>query len=144
MDLVTLVAITYKIIKPILTGKIGKKIGGDFKDATEGTTLEIWEKVKPWFIETVGDEEKPNKSVRDLQEDENNEMAEEMIKSKLKVELYEKEALRKEIIGIIEAMPKGQREQANINIIGSQGVVTGGISNTGGDVQIGDKNINTK
>ena len=45
------------LIFPLLKLDSVKQIGKEFKDATDASIQEIWEKVKPIFIEEIEEEE---------------------------------------------------------------------------------------
>lgn len=137
MDLLTLANTVYSIAKPIFTSEVGRTITGDLKDAFNGTALELWEKISPLFIEVVNEEEKPNKAVKKIREDENDAGAERRIKGKIESALDENEDLKSQIEAILEkAKKEGNDEVKGIIIKNSEKFIIGGVS--GGTVIFGD------
>ncbi len=116
------------LIIPIVRLDAAQKIGADFKDATNGTVRELWEKVKPLFIEEY-------EELKTTPEDADAQTAAGM---KLKRVLEREEDLRKEVVGLVE---KAKEEKANtkVAIENSKNVIQGSSISVGGNFHLGDK-----
>jgi nucleoside phosphorylase len=118
------------LLFPLLKLDSVQQIGQEFKEATDSTILEIWEKVKPVFIEEIGAEDDPND-------------AQVAIRSSLRKELIKREPLKKELISLLrQAQEKNLINETTINISNSKNVVQGSTIKVKGDFHLGD-NINT-
>lgn len=136
MDLATLALSVYNFVKPVFTSKAAGQIAGDFKEATKGSMLKLWEKIKPWFII----EEKEIEELKDLKQKPEDKDFEEAFVSKLKAKLKKDEELQAELKAILTEMESGDDEKATIIIKNSKNVATGNFSNITGNITFGDKN----
>ena len=127
MELKILVKELFELIFPLLKMEAAQEIGSDFKDATNGTLRELWQKVKPWFIEEVAE----------LKADPKATYVEGAVQYKLKKELEGKAELQRELTGLLEAVNK-ERGSASITVSNSKNVVAGSTVTVGGDFRLGD------
>jgi len=115
------------LIMPIVKLDAVKEIGDDFKDATNGTVRELWEKVKPLFIEEY-------EELKKSPDDADSQTAAGM---KLKRELEKKEGLQREVAGLVEKVKEGN-SRSKVVIQQSKNVVQGSSISVGGDFRLGD------
>lgn len=121
-----------EFIFPILKMTSLKQIGAEFKEATNTTILEIWDKVKHLFIEET-EELRANPEDKEIEEEVFN-----ATKKKLRNALGSDDSLKKELENLLAKAEHQESTQGQINIIGSKNVVTGGNFNVSGDFRIGD------
>ncbi|HMQ48854.1 MAG TPA: 5'-methylthioadenosine/S-adenosylhomocysteine nucleosidase [Saprospiraceae bacterium] len=111
---------------PLLKLDSLQQIGQEFKQATDGTILEIWEKVKPIFIEEVDAEEEVDTSKG-------------AVSSSLRKKLEQDAPLKTELEALLKvAETKGTTPVNQVTIVGSKNVVQGSTISVGGDFRVGD------
>lgn len=137
MDLATLALSVYNFVKPVFTSKVAGKIAGDFKEATKGSMLKLWEKVKPWFIV----EEEETEELKDLKENPEDVDFQEAFVSKLKAKLKKDEELQAELKAILTEMESGDDEQAKNIFNQCYNFIAGNVH---GNVSFHGKNENEK
>lgn len=127
MDELTLAKKVYDLLSPTLKkNKVVKTIAEDFKEATNTSLLELWEKVKPIFIEEFEEDEKLSDDI----------LSPTVVERELK-KAFIKDSLLKESV---------QRSVATLDVpsspittIGKDNVInTGPISGNTGNVTIGN------
>ena len=91
-----LVSEVVSLLFPILKLDAIKDIGNEFKEATNNSIKEIWEKVRPIFIE-----EMEGLSKEELQNEETKIEIRGAIKSSLKNKLNQEESLRRELLKLV-------------------------------------------
>ena len=131
MELTTLAIVTFNLLYSVFTSKSGKIIRGEIADATNNTAIEVWEKIKPIFIEEdkkLLDEIKNNPEDVDYQEE---------FKLKIKRILRNNADLKNQIEEILKKSDQSMIQKYIIK--DSKNVVTGGIKNISGNIDIGDK-----
>lgn len=136
MDLATLALSVYNFVKPVFTSKVAGKIAGDFKEATKGSMLKLWEKVKPWFIIEEKDGEKETKELERVKKAPEDTDYQEAFINELKIQLKENPEIAKEIEAILTEMEKGDDEKAKIIIKHCKNVNAGTM---GDNAHVGDK-----
>jgi len=136
MDLGTLALSVYNFVKPVFTSKVAGKIAGDFKEATKGSMIKLWEKIKPWFIIEEKDGEKEKDQLQRVKKDPEKESYQEAFISELKIQLEENPEIAKEIEAILTEMEKGDDEKARIIIKHCKNVNAGTM---GDDAHVGDR-----
>lgn len=127
MELKPLVNQIMELLLPILKTEAGKEIGKDLTEATNTTIREIWEKVKPLFIEEF----------EEYKEDPDEDILTE-IRGKLRRSLKGNEVLQKELTELLKrskATPEGQTIIQN-----SKNVISGSNIQVSGDFNLGDTN----
>ncbi len=137
MDLATLALSVYNFVKPVFTSKAGEQIAGDFKEATKGSMLKLWEKIKHWFIV----EEKEIEELKDLKEKPEDKDFEEAFVSKLKAKLKKDEELQAELKAILTEMESGDDEKAKNIFNQCYNFIAGNVH---GNVNFHGKNENGK
>jgi DNA mismatch repair ATPase MutS len=103
------------ILFPLLKLDSIQQIGKEFKSATDQSIHELWEIVKPWFIEEIENGE-------DAME------AKGAIKSGLRKELAKNENLKKEVEKYIEQLDSTPKNKHSMSVTNSHGVIQGNIS----------------
>lgn len=131
MDIVTLSKSIFSTLLPFLKkSKSVEKITNDIKEAADTSLSELWNKVKPVFIEEF--EENENELSEDIEN-------EDVVGHVLKKSLKKDENFAIEISTILEKI-----SPSITNIVqDSQNVVQGNIS-AGGNVEIGDRTDNSQ
>ncbi|MEL6942206.1 MAG: hypothetical protein AAFO82_06020 [Bacteroidota bacterium] len=118
---------------PILKLESVNQIGEEFKEATNTSILEMWEKVRPLFIEEI----------EELKSDpEDEEVLEESrvgMRKKLRKALEENDVLKKQLESLINQTNE-KDVQGMVSIVNSKNVVQGSTITVGGDFNLGDKN----
>jgi len=127
MDIKELAKQVIALILPMIKMDAVKEIGNDFKDATNGTIRELWQKAKPLFIEEY-DSLKNNPEDPDTQAD---------ARAALKRSLSDKPALQNELEALVETIKKNQGGATVIE--NSKNVISGSHISVGGDFHLGDK-----
>jgi hypothetical protein len=134
----TLANQVYDLIKPILANKVTSTIAGDFSAATQGTLLELWGKIKPWFII----DEKENEELKKVKDKPEDPIYIHGFTSKLLTLLHENPEMRQEIEALIKKMENGANEKDRYIISNNKNFMIGGsITGVKGPVHFGD-NIN--
>lgn len=127
MDAKTLAKEIVATIFPLLRLDAVKQIGKEFEQAADGTVLEIWEKVKPVFIEEIEAEDAP-------------EEAPAAIRSSLRNKLNEDEVLKRQLEALLgKVKEKGAAGKSKVVIRDSKNVVQGSDIRVGGDFRVGDE-----
>ena len=144
MDLTTLALSVYNFVKPVFTSKVAGQIAGDFKEATKGSMLELWGKIKPWFIIEEKEGEKETKELERVKKAPDDSDYQEAFINELKIQLKENPEMAKEIEAILTKMEKGDDEQAKTIIRDAGAVVFGSMKqkgkyNAGRDMNFGKK-----
>lgn len=103
------------ILFPLLKLDSIQQIGKEFKSASDQSIKELWETVKPWFIEEIENGE-------DALE------AKGAIKSGLRKELEKNEDLKKEVEKYIEHLDSTPKNKHSMSVTNSHGVIQGNIS----------------
>ncbi len=137
MDLAALTTLTktiYDFVKPVFTENATGIIIGDLSEATKGSMLNLWGKIKHWFI-VENEETEELKKVKDNPE---NEIYQDAFISKLKTKLYENKELQQELVDIVNTINNNGDIKAKSIIQNSKNVNTGTISNVKGDIIFGD------
>ena len=124
MDAKTIAKQIVSIIFPFLQLDSIKLIGKEFRQATDGTIQEIWEKVRPIFIEEVEAEDTP-------------EEAQVAIRSSLRKELEKNDELKQQMAALLKQVEKTDTG-SKVIITDSKNVVQGSNIHVGGDFQVGD------
>jgi hypothetical protein len=125
MELKPLVKQIMEFIMPILKMEAGQEIGRDFREATNTTIREIWDRVRPLFIEEF----------EDFREEQKEEILDE-IPPKIQRKLRKDELFRKELTQLVE---RAKETPAGQNIIqNSKNVIQGSNITVGGDFRLGD------
>ena len=127
----------YNLVKPVLANEVTGKIAGDFSAATKGSLLELWGKIKPWFII----DEKENDELKKVKEKPEDPIYVNGFTSKLLTLLHENPEMRQEIEALLKKMEESNDQGARTVITNSRNVNLGNITGVTGNVQIGD-NIN--
>jgi len=127
----------YNLVKPVLANEVTGKIAGDFSAATKGSLLELWGKIKPWFII----DEKENDELKKVKDKPEDPIYVHGFTSKLLTFLHENPEMRQEIEALIKKMEEGDDDQARIIIKDGKNINAGKIT-AGRDSIIGDININ--
>ena len=128
----------YNLVKPVLANEVTGKIAGDFSAATKGSLLELWGKIKPWFII----DEKENDELKKVKEKPEDPIYVNGFTSKLLTLLHENPEMRQEIEALLKKMEESEDEQAKNIISNSKNFMIGGsITGVKGNVHFGD-NIN--
>ncbi len=126
MDAKTIAQAVVSTLFPLLKLDSVKKAGQELKAAADGTVKEIWEKVKPIFIEEIEAEDTP-------------EEAKVTIKSNLRKKLEKDEGLKKELEALLKQAEDKGVGGSQVTISHSKNVVQGSKVNTGGgDFRVGD------
>lgn len=133
----TLANQVYNLVKPILANKVTSTIAGDFSAATQGSLLELWGKIKPWFII----DEKENEELKKVKDKPEDPIYVHGFTSKLLTFLHENPEMRKEIEALLKKMEESNDQGTRTVITNSRNVNLGNITGVTGNVQIGD-NIN--
>jgi len=132
MDAKTIAKQVVGLIFPLLKLDSVKEIGAEFKDATDGSIREIWEKVKPVFIEEFEAEDTP-------------EEAKVAIRSTLRKEVSKNDELKEQLEALLKRAEAQSAGEGSVNITSSKNVVQGSNISVGGDFRLGDdKNIHIK
>lgn len=122
-------ALTKQIVNtlfPLLKLDSLQQIGQEFKQATDGTILEIWEKVKPIFIEEIDAEEEID-------------AAKGAVGASLRKKLEQDTNLKAELEALLKvAETKGTTTVHQVTIKDSKNVVQGSTISVGGDFRLGD------
>ena len=127
MDAKTLAKEIVSTVFPLLKLDSVQQIGKEFKHAADGSILEIWEKVKPWFIEEIEAGDSPEETRG-------------AIGSALRKELNKDEALKQQLESLLKkAAEKGATGSSKVVIKDSKNVVQGSTINVGGDFRVGDE-----
>ena len=124
----------YDFVKPVFLNEATGKIIGDFKEATKGSILELWETIKPLFII----EEKEKNDLINSKDELETQFLDEELLAKLKRILVKKPELQDQLKAILSKIENGNDEKGKIIIQNAKNVVTGNISNVQGGLQIGD------
>ncbi len=90
----------YNLVKPVLANEVTGKIAGDFSAATKGSLLELWGKIKPWFII----DEKENDELKKVKEKPEDPIYVNGFTSKLLTFLHENPEMRQEIEALLKKM----------------------------------------
>lgn len=141
MEIGVLAATVFNLIRPIFSNKTVQNIGSELKEATKGSLLELWEKVKPLFIKTIEGKEVKAKSLIQLEENPDDETAKSFVEKKLETEFYENEDFYKDVLKVIEKLEQLEDEKIdNIIVRNSKNVFInkGKDVNVGRDLNIGD------
>ena len=131
MDAKELSKMVFQILFPISRLKSVKNIGKDLEEATNTSVTQLWEKVKPLFIEEV----------EELQADPTDEDNQIAVKAKLKRVLSKESntSLKTEIEALVKKiLPKDPTGNSTI-IRDSENVITGSTITAGGDFNMGNK-----
>lgn len=128
MDIKELAKQVIALILPIIKMDAVKEIGNDFKDATNGTIRELWQKAKPLFIEEYDT----------LKNNPDDSEARGAAANELKNALKDKPALQQELEALVESARKSQGGATTI-IENSKNVISGSNISVGGDFHLGDK-----
>lgn len=131
MDMKELIQKVLELVFPFLKSEALKKIGKDFKTATDTSLLELWEKVKPLFIEEI-------EELKEAPEDE--QIAEEVkvtARKKLRKELKENDPFKKELESIIHGL-EAKGLESNVAITNSKNIIQGSQISVGRDFKLGD------
>lgn len=133
MELKDLVKQIIELILPVVKMDAAQEIRKDVKDATNGTVRELWQKVKPLFIEEY----------EELKKEPEDGDAQAAARNKLKRSLEGKDELKDELEELVKKVnkehPSGFNNSGTINVKDSNNVMIGGtISTTGGNVHFGD------
>ncbi|MCB0614435.1 MAG: hypothetical protein KDC75_14055, partial [Phaeodactylibacter sp.] len=110
---------------PLLKLDSVKQIGKEFRQATDGSILEMWEKVKPLFIEEIEAEDTP-------------EEAQVAIGSALRKALNKDEKLKQELEALLKQAAEKGVAGSTVAITNSKNVVQGSNISVGGDFRVGD------
>lgn len=128
------------ILFPILKLDSIKKIGKEFKEATNGTINDIWEKVRPIFIEEVD-----NYESSDLKKERTAIKFEGAVESRLKEQLEKKDDFKSRLENLLKSMKENEnKNESGISV--QTGNISGGIVNTFGSMTGGtiSNTINNK
>lgn len=129
----------YGFVKPVITSDLGKEIAGDFKEATQGSMRELWQKIKPWFI--VDDKE--TELLQDVKAAPDDPIAEDAFLAALRQKLNKDETRRQEIESILAGLERSKDPAAQTIVVkNSKNINFGNITGVTGNVHIGD-NKNT-
>jgi hypothetical protein len=140
MDLNTLSTLAnqvYNLVKPILANEVTGKIAGDLSTATKGSLLELWGKIKPWFII----EEKESEELKKVKEKPDDPIYVNGFISKLLTFLHEHPEMRGEVEALLKKMENSDDQNTRATITNSKNINFGDITGVTGNVHIGD-NIN--
>lgn len=132
MDLATLALSVYNLVKPVFTSKVAGEIAGDFKEATKGSMLKLWKKIKSWFII----EEEETEELKDVKENPEDPDFQDVFIAKLKAKLKKDKELQAELEAILTEMENGDDEKARIIIHNAKNVNAGTM---GDHSHVGDK-----
>lgn len=136
MDLSELALKLYELVKPVFTGAVVGEIVGDFTEASKGTMIKMWDKIKHWFINEDGDSEE----LQDVKANPDDKDFDETFISKLKSKLKKDPALKQEIENLLAEMDEKDIEKARIVVKNSKNVVAGAEFTNVGNITIGDNN----
>ena len=125
MDTKTLAKQIVTTLFPLLKLDSVKQIGKEFRQATDGSILEMWEKVKPLFIEEIEAEDTP-------------EEAQVAIGSALRKALNKDEKLKQELEALLKQAAEKGVAGSTVAISNSKNVVQGSDIRVGGDFRVGD------
>ena len=125
MDAKTLAKEIVATVFPLLRLDSVKQIGREFKEATDGSILEIWEQVKPVFIEEIEAEDTV-------------EEAQVAIGSALRRELNKDEELKQQLEALLKKAEEKGTAGSKVVIKNSKNVVQGSDIRVGGDFRVGD------
>ncbi|TVL99015.1 MAG: hypothetical protein CV087_19730 [Candidatus Brocadia sp. WS118] len=125
MDAKTLSKEIVAAIFPLLRLNSVRQIGKEFKQAAEGSILEIWEKVKPIFIEEIEAEDTP-------------EEAQVAISSSLRKKLDKDKELKQQLETLLKKVEEKGGGGSKVAIKNSKNVVQGSEIKVGGDFRVGD------
>ncbi len=130
MDAKELSKAVYGILFPVTRLESVKEIGKDLTDATNGTIRELWEKVKPLFVEEM----------EELEADPTDEDNQAAIKAKLtRVLKKEQNAdLKIEVEEKVKKIAEEEGKDVSVYINNSKNVVAGSNITVGGDFRLGD------
>ncbi|KAA3632655.1 MAG: hypothetical protein DWQ02_14405 [Bacteroidetes bacterium] len=124
MDIKTIAKEVFGLILPIIESESMKKIGGDFKEATNTSTQELWEKVKPLFIEEFD-------NLKEVVDDEDGPA---LARRALRKGMEKNDTLKGELEQLLEKL-----KLAGGGIVsGSKNVIQGSQISVGGDFHLGD------
>lgn len=125
MDTKTIAKQVVSILFPLLNLDSVKEIGKEFKEATDGSVRELWEKVKPVFIE-------------EIEVEENLEEQQVAIRTSLRKEMKDNNQFKQDLESILKSLIMKETEGSGVNITNSKNVVQGSNISVGGDFRIGD------
>ena len=109
LSLTALAATIYNIVKPIITSKPAK----DLIKAAKGSSEELWEKIKPWFII----EKEESKEIKELKNNPDNEKIEQLIIEKIKEKLETNTSMKNEINQYLKNVGFNGTVEERINIL---------------------------
>jgi nucleoside phosphorylase len=104
-----------------------KEIRNDFSDASNNEIRQVWQKVKPLFIEEV----------EALAKDPDEPDAQADVRNRLKKELAGREGLQRELVELL-AEPKKLGEKGGVVVKDSKNVMANSNITVGGDFRLGD------
>lgn len=125
MDAKTLAKEIIATVFPLLRLDSVKQVGKEFKEATDGSILEIWEQVRPVFIEEIEAEDTV-------------EEAQVAIGSALRRELNKDEELKQQLEALLKKAEEKGTAGSKVVIKNSKNVVQGSDIRVGGDFRVGD------
>lgn len=125
MDTKTIAKQVVSILFPLLNLDSVKEIGKEFKEATDGSVRELWEKVKPVFIE-------------EIELEENIEEQQAAIRTSLRKEMKNSDQFKQDLESLLKSLVMKGGEDHNVNITNSKNVVQGSNISVSGDFRIGD------
>ncbi|HFA50773.1 MAG TPA: hypothetical protein ENJ95_17330 [Bacteroidetes bacterium] len=118
----------YEILFPISKLESVKDIGKELTEATDTSVRELWEKVRPLFIEEF-------EELKNDPKDEDNQIA---VKAKLKRVLKNNGDLEKELAELVGKV-NSEKGGASVVIENSKNVISGSTISVGGNFHLGDK-----
>ncbi len=128
MDEKTIAQKIVSTLFPLLRLDSVKEIGQEFREATDGAIKEIWEKVRPIFIEEIESEETP-------------EEAKGAVKVSLREKLKQDSKLKQQLENLLDP---GKASAGNqVRIENSKNVVQGSNIKADGNIQIGDNHTSS-
>ncbi|MCB9276605.1 MAG: 5'-methylthioadenosine/S-adenosylhomocysteine nucleosidase [Lewinellaceae bacterium] len=125
MDANTVAKQAVSLLFPLLKLDSVKQAGKEFRQAIDGTLLEIWNKVKPIFIEEIEAEDIPDQ-------------AQGAIRSALRRNLEQDDSLKQQLETLLKQLEEKGAGNSSVVIENSKNVVQGSNINVGGDFRLGD------
>ena len=126
MDAKAIAKQVVSILFPLLNLDSIKEIGKEFKEATDGSVRELWEKVKPVFIE-------------EIELEDNIEEQQTAIRTSLRKEMKNSGQLKQDLESLLKSLMMKGTEDGSVNITNSKNVVQGSNISVGGNFRVGDE-----
>lgn len=127
MDIKTIATFLVTAFAPYLKkSKSVETISKEISEATDTTLGNIWEKIKPIFIEEFVEEEELTEAVEEPK----------VLEYELGKKLKKDKALKQDLEALLE---KAEKQGASVSIVNSKNVISGSNISVGGDFHLGDE-----